>query len=104
MIIDPDGSGEVRAFDPEVWIDPDGKLWVFWAQTIGHNGTIAGVWSLTTEKPDIENPKWSKPKRLTDGIMMCKPIILSTGEWVLPASTWRLTDHSAKVIVSKDKG
>ncbi|NOX65867.1 MAG: exo-alpha-sialidase, partial [Chlorobi bacterium] len=29
---------------------------------------------------------------------------LSTGEWVLPASTWRLTDHSAKVIVSKDKG
>ncbi len=104
LIIDPDGSGEVRAFDPEVWIDPDGKLWIFWAQTIGHRGTIAGVWSLTTEKHDIENPKWSKPKRLTDGIMMCKPIVLSTGEWVLPASTWRLTDHSAKVIVSKDKG
>lgn len=104
LIIDPDGYGEVRAFDPEVWIDPDGKLWIFWAQTIGHNGTIAGVWSLTTEKPDVENPKWSKPKRLTDGIMMCKPIVLSTGEWVLPTSTWRSTDHSAKVIVSKDKG
>lgn len=104
LIIDPDGTGPVRAFDPEIWIDPDGKLWIFWAQSIGHDGTIAGVWSITTDNPNIEDPHWSDPGRLTDGIMMCKPIVLSTGEWVLPASTWRLTDNSAKVIVSKDKG
>jgi hypothetical protein len=103
-IIDPDGEGPVRAFDPEIWIDPDGKLWSFWAQAIGHDGTISGVWCITTENPDDENPEWSKPRRLTDGIMMCKPLVLSTGEWILPASTWRLTDNSARLIVSDDNG
>jgi predicted neuraminidase len=104
LIIDPDGDGPVRAFDPEVWIDPTGKLWIFWAQTIGHDGTVAGVWAITTINPDAENPKWSAPKRLTNGIMMCKPTVLSNGDWILPASTWRLTDNSAKVIVSTNNG
>jgi predicted neuraminidase len=36
--------------------------------------------------------------------MMCKPTVLSSGEWILPASTWRETDHSAKVVVSVDQG
>jgi predicted neuraminidase len=36
--------------------------------------------------------------------MMCKPTVLSTGEWVLPASTWRKTDNSARLIVSADRG
>ncbi len=103
-IIDPDGDGPVRAYDPEVWIDPTGKLWSFWAQTIGHNGTIAGVWSMTTSNPDAAKPTWSKPQRLTDGVMMCKPTVLSTGEWILPASTWRETDDSARLIVSRDSG
>lgn len=104
LIVDPDGNGPVRAFDPEAWIDPDGRLWIFWAQTIDHYGTIAGVWSLTTKNPNIEDPVWSEPRRLTNGIMMCKPTVLSSGEWVIPASTWRLTNESAKVIVSQDKG
>ena len=25
LVIDPDGTGPVRAFDPQVWIDPDGQ-------------------------------------------------------------------------------
>ena len=104
LVIDPDGSGPVRAFDPEVWIDPTGKLWVFWAQTIGHDGTVAGVWSLTIKNPNVVDSDWSESRRLTDGVMMCKPIVLSSGEWVLPASTWRLTDKSAKAIVSTDEG
>ena len=29
LIIDPDGEGPVRAFDPEVWLAPDGRLWLF---------------------------------------------------------------------------
>ena len=29
LVIDPDGEGPVRAFDPEAWIDPQGKLWIF---------------------------------------------------------------------------
>ncbi|WP_339709296.1 sialidase family protein [uncultured Kriegella sp.] len=104
LVIDPDGPGEVRAYDPEIWIDPTGKLWVFWAQAIGHEGTVAGVWAITSVNPEAESPQWSEPKRLTDGIMMCKPTVLTNGDWVLPASTWRLTDNRAKLIVSTDNG
>lgn len=104
LIIDPDGSGPVRAFDPEVWIDPNGKLWVFWAQAIGHDGNVAGVWSVTTSELDSGSPAWTEPRRLTDGVMMCKLTVLSTGEWILPASTWKETEFSARFIVSKDQG
>ncbi|MHC4876770.1 MAG: sialidase family protein [Planctomycetota bacterium] len=104
LVIDPDGGGPVRAYDPEVWQAPNGRLYVFWAQAIGHEGTVAGVWCVHTDAPEKEQPVWSKPRRLTDGIMMCKPVVLSTGEWVLPASTWRKTDSSARMIVSTDEG
>ncbi len=103
-IVDPDVSGPVRVFDPELWIDPTGKLWAFWAQAIGHDGTIGGVWAMTTENPGEAKPNWSAPQRLTDGVMMCKPTVLGSGEWVLPASTWRKADNSARVVVSTDKG
>lgn len=104
LVIDPDKTGPVRAFDPELWIDPTGTLWVFWAQAIGHDGTVSGVWAMTTKNSDDAKPDWSAPRRLTDGIMMCKPTVLSTGEWALPASTWRKTDHSARMVVSTDQG
>jgi len=104
LVVDPDRDGPVRAFDPQVWLAPDGRLWVFWAQALGHDGTVAGVWTITTENPDDPAPRWSEPRRLTDGVMMNKPTVLSSGAWVLPASTWRQTDHSARAVVSTDGG
>ena len=104
LIIDPDMDGPVRAFDPELWLAPDGTLRLAWAQSVGHTGTVAGVWFLKTADPESEQPPWEKPVRITDGIMMCKPSVLSSGEWVLPASTWRETDNSAKMVVSTDQG
>ncbi len=104
LVIDPDDSGPIRTFDPELWVDPTGRLWVFWAQSQGHDGSVAGVWCVRTDNPDDEQPEWSQPRRLTDGIMMCKPVVLSSGEWVLPASTWRATDNSARMIVSTSLG
>ncbi len=112
LAIDPDGPGPARSYDPEIWIDPDGKLWVFWAQAMAHSGawslikdgTLAGVWSITTKKPDKRKPVWSKPRRLTDGVMMCKPAVLSGGEWILPVSLWNLVDASAQMVVSTDRG
>lgn len=104
LVIDPDGPGPVRAFDPELWVAPTGRLFAFWAQADGHDGSVAGVWCVHTDNPDDERPEWSQPRRLTDGIMMCKPVVLSTGEWVLPASTWRATDSSARLIVSTNLG
>jgi predicted neuraminidase len=104
LVIDPDGPGPVRAFDPNIWISPDGKLRLFWAQTVGHNGSVSGTWEMVATDPESGSTRWSAPRRLTDGIMMGKPVALSTGEWVLPISTWSGTDHSAKMVVSSDKG
>jgi predicted neuraminidase len=104
LAIDPDRGGPVRAFDPQVWLDPRGRLWIFWAQSIGHDGSVAGVWAITNENPDDLNPRWSEARRLTDGVMMGKPLVLSSSEWVLPASTWRTTDNSARTVVSTDHG
>jgi predicted neuraminidase len=103
-IINPDNEGPLRAFDPEIWIDPNGKLWSFWAETIGHDGTIAKLWTMTKENPNQKDSEWSEPRIIANGIMMCKPTVLSTGEWLFPVSTWRGTKNSAKVIVSKDEG
>jgi hypothetical protein len=111
LVIDPDAGGPVRAFDPELWLAPDGRLFVFWAQGVGDTDEArvsaalkGGVWCVTTDTPDLAQPRWSAPRRLTDGVMMCKPLALSTGEWVLPASTWRLDEHSARMVVSTDRG
>ena len=104
FVIDPDGAGPLRAFDPELWLAPTGRLYVFWAQSQKHEGAISGVWSVHTDNPDDARPQWSQPQRVTDGVMMCKPTVLSTGEWMLPASTWRTTDSSARMIVSRVPG
>lgn len=104
LVVDPDGPGPRRAFDPELWVAPDGSLRLAWAQSISHECTIGGIWFLKTNDPEQAEPVWGKPRRITDGVMMCKPLVLSTGEWVLPASTWRKTDNSAKMVVSTDEG
>ncbi|MFP4619998.1 MAG: sialidase family protein [Bacteroidales bacterium] len=105
LVIDPDDEGPVRAFDPEVWVDPDGQLWVFWAQQIKPSrSSRSGVWAMTIQDPESDNPEWSKPRRLVDGVMMCKPTVLSDGTWALPVSFWHLMKESAKIVVSTDKG
>lgn len=109
LVIDPDEQGPVRAFDPELWIDPEGKLWIFWSQSNHkemdkhYDGINTGVWVLTVDDAEDSNPSWPPPKRIIDGIMMCKPIVLSTGEWVLPVSTWQIND-GAKAVISVDHG
>ena len=105
LTIDPDGSGPVRSFDPELWVAPGGRLFFFWAQMEkGRRDAELGVWCIETSEPDAANPTWSKPRRIGDGVMMCKPLTLSSGEWVLPISKWREHDHSAQMIVSTDAG
>lgn len=108
LVIDPDGEGPVRAFDPEIWLAPDGQLWLFWAQGIKHVHPAMrnGVWAMTAREPEAHDPAaWSEPRRLCDGVMMCKPLVLTTGEWALPVSLWHRRDaRSAAMMVSTDAG
>jgi predicted neuraminidase len=107
LVIDP--PGPIRAFDPCLWLDPNGRLWLFWAQAHTWWDGRAGVWAISTADPDAENPRWSAPRRLCDGIMMNKPTVLSTGEWVLPAAMWkvstaRVTEEAARHDPGEDTG
>lgn len=86
LVIDP--PGEVRAYDPVLWIDPTGTLWLFWAQSFqGYDGR-AGVWAITTATPHLPNPAWSAPRRIADGIMMNKPTATRAGRWLFPIAIW----------------
>jgi predicted neuraminidase len=86
LAVDP--PGRVRAYDPCLWHDPTGTLWLFWAQSHSYWDGRSGVWAITTDNSGAEHPAWSAPRRLCDGIMMDKPTVLSTGEWLLPAAVW----------------
>lgn len=81
-------SPECRCYDPCLWCDPRGRLWLFWAQSYGLFDGRAGVWGIRCVNPDAEQPTWTSPRRLCNGVMMNKPLVLSTGEWCMPAAVW----------------
>ena len=87
LVIDPEGP--VRAFDPVLWIDPTGRLWMIWSQSHSWWDGRGGVWAVTTDNPEDYAPTWSPPRRLFNGVMMNKPTVLSTGEWLAPAAVWK---------------
>lgn len=107
LVIDPDGEGPVRAFDPQIWLAPDGRLWLFWAQGLGtpHKLGPSGVWAIVCDAPGAESLCWSGPRRLCDGVMMGKPLALTDGTWALPVSFWHKRERgSAALVVSTDRG
>lgn len=81
----------VHTYDPCLWIDPSGRLWYFWAQSVAMQDGRMGVWAITTDEPDSEDPTWSEPRRIANGIMLNKPTVLKNGDWLLPIGTW--PDH-----------
>ncbi len=92
-----------RAMSANVWIDPLGRLWVFWGQSVGQADGRFGVWAVMTNEPNAAEPKWSAPRRIGDGIMLNKPTVLVNGDWLLTSSVWK-ADNSIKVYASTDKG
>lgn len=102
IIAHPDTN--VRVMDSQLWKDPDGRLWVFWTQNYGRKGFdgVWGTWAMFTAYPEVDNPQWSKPVRIGDGLTRNKPVVLSGGEWLLPSYNW--ITHQSAVYSSKDKG
>ncbi|MCO7536716.1 glycoside hydrolase [Pseudomonas asiatica] len=56
-----------RVFDPQIWLDPEGVLWVFVA--VSGDGRLAdgveGAWAFTCKNPRAEIPNWSTGWRLS---------------------------------------
>jgi len=103
----------VRTYDPTLWTDPRGRLWLFWAQSADWYDGRAGVWAIVTDDPDAPAPTWSEPRRLANGIMMNKPIACTNGDWLLPAAVWKsvqphrpelAAERLSNVVASTDEG
>lgn len=78
-----------HTYDPCLWIDPQSRLWFFWAQSAGLQDGRMGVWAMVTDNADTASPQWSQPRRIANGVMLNKPTVLKNGDWLLPVGLWR---------------
>ena len=90
-IVNP--PGQMRAYDPALWHDPDGRLWLFYNLASLESRDFS-VWAISADKSDTARPHWSSPRRIDISapfaFRLNKPTILSSGEWLLPV-TWART-------------
>ena len=89
----PDKS--CRIYDPCLWFDPHGTLWMSYTQARGFNDGRSGVWIVTCKDADADPLVWSAPRRIANGIMMNKPIVTQDNTWLFPCAIWR--DESGSV-------
>lgn len=73
-----------RAFDPCLWIDPVGRLWFTWARCPDDS-----VRAVICENPDAEKIEFGEEFEIGKSVMMNKPTVISTGEWLFPIAVWR---------------
>ncbi|MBQ8309960.1 MAG: helix-turn-helix domain-containing protein [Clostridia bacterium] len=91
-------EGDARCYDPCLWIDPMGRLWFWWAQSPNN-----AVHAVICDDPDAEALSWCEEFVIGSDVMMNKPTVLTTGEWLFPLAVWseanriRHWDHGTDV-------
>ena len=81
-----DHPDSVRMHEPILWMDKEGMLWHFWAQSYNWWDGRGGVWAM---KASPDTLKWSEPKRICDGVLATTPLLLKDGGILLPVSIWK---------------
>ncbi|MBQ7565884.1 MAG: exo-alpha-sialidase [Oscillospiraceae bacterium] len=74
---------DARCYDPCLWIDPQERLWFFWSVMPRHT-----VWAAVCDEPDADALQFSAPFPVGHDVMMNKPIVLRSGQWLLPIAVW----------------
>lgn len=72
-----------RCYDPCLWTDPLGRLWFSWACAPDH-----AVYAVICDNPDADELQWSDEIKIGKDVMMNKPTVLTTGEWLFPIAVW----------------
>lgn len=84
-IVGPSGT---RIGDPIPWIDPKGRLWIFYHQLTVKTGTspsLRGTFAIRADDPSSAKPVWSDPFLVApDGILFGKPVIRDDNAWIAP--------------------
>ena len=82
LVAAPDS--EHRTYDACFWLDPLDRLWFIFNLMPNHS-----VWASICDDPDADKLVWGEPREIGFEIMINKPIVLSTGEWLFPTAAWR---------------
>ena len=82
-----------RAIDIQLWLDPRGRMWLFWTQRddnfAADDPRHLHTWALVCAHPDAPRPEWEGPRHCANGFVRCAPTALSNGAWLLCAYDWR---------------
>lgn len=107
------GPKGTRIGDPLPWIDPKGRLWIFYTQfteKTAASPALRATCAVRTDAPSQAAPQWSEPfVVLPDGILFGKPIIRQEDKaWIAPffingAPAWA-EGKDTGVIISTDEG
>ncbi len=101
-----------RCYDPCIWIDPLGRLWLTWSRCPDD-----ALFGAICDDPDADEIVFGEEFVIGHNIMMNKPTVLSTGEWAFPIAVWNygirvlspeydsnLTPKGAFMYVTNDNG
>ncbi|MBP3333131.1 MAG: exo-alpha-sialidase [Clostridia bacterium] len=100
-----------RCYDPTLWIDPLGRLWLMWGLMPDH-----ALYGVICDDPDAKELVWGKEFVIGYDVMMNRPTVLSSGEWLFPIAVWdknigigklprsQQSESGAFVYVTKDCG
>ena len=95
----------IHALDIQLWISPEGKLYIFWVQnnteletspkpTLKENQPwicvegyqfpdfIHSEWVCVCDNPDADKLVFGDPRCLDIGFLRCKPLVLKNGRWI----------------------
>lgn len=77
-------DAEHRTYDACLWLDPLNRLWYIFNLMPHHS-----VWASICDDPDADELVWREPRKIGFDIMINKPTVLTTGEWLFPTAVWR---------------
>ena len=126
LIIPSNKEKRIHALDIQVWVSPEGELYVFWVQNNAKPITkeeeekitdLYGIaivdgycfddwkhagWVSVCKNPDDKEPVFSKGRFWDNGFLRCKPLVMSNGNWLF-FNYDQITDRYGYSI-TEDKG
>lgn len=110
LVIQSEKERNVHALDIQLWIAPNGSLWVFWVQNnatplteenkymlsasqtsklpiVDRDGYLFPdmrhtSWCIVCDNPDAKDPIFTEPRLLDIGFLRCKPLVTDSGRWI----------------------
>ncbi len=106
------GTAGVRTGEPLPWLDPQGRLWLLWNE-VHPDKARRGTWAIRCDQPDAPAAelRWTTPQFIGGGIVLGKPLVTRTGEWLAPLDVRNdsplaaeIGKNRAGIVVSTDAG